>query len=430
MSEHLCRTCGANDPALFEADRLSDCRSCRWRIDKDRAMLKAIEVGGDGLIAFARIAERAIIEKLLETRSFTDTANAFSLSATAVRQTVGNLRRRASRAGWAPEADMRKPAAEGYFVKGVSTLYGADGSVRTQWIKTETDVMARQTALADAVREVCEDWRGRLPPIEPPRHTEDELLAVYPMGDPHIGMLAWKDETGRSFDLAIAERNLTAAMDELVHRAAPAHEALIINLGDYFHTDNATNTTTRSKNHLDVDGRWPKVLRTGVRTFRRIIDRALQKHAKVRVICEIGNHDDHSAIMLAMMLEAAYEKESRVSIDTSPAKFHWHRHGSCLIGSTHGDTCKIDQLPLLMAHDRPQDWGETEHRYWYTGHVHHDSLKEHPGVIVETFRTLAGSDAWHQAAGYRSGRDMKCDIIHKRYGRIQRNIVPINMLGV
>ena len=49
---------------------------------------------------------------------------------------------------------------------------------------------------------------------------------------------------------------------------------------------------------------------------------------------------------------------------------HWHRFGKNLIGVTHGDTVKAQQLGPVMACDRPEDWGETAYRFWYTGHVH------------------------------------------------------------
>ena len=138
--------------------------------------------------------------------------------------------------------------------------------------------------------------------------------------------------------------------------------------------------------------------------------------------------DDHSALMLALCLEHHFHNEPRVMIDTSPAKFHWYRFEKNLIGVTHGDTVKMPQLPGVMAVDRKEDWGETEHRYWYTGHVHHDSLKEYPGCIVETFRTLAPRDAWHAGQGYRSGQDMKLDIFHREDGRVNRHIVGIRQV--
>jgi hypothetical protein len=129
-----------------------------------------------------------------------------------------------------------------------------------------------------------------------------------------------------------------------------------------------------------------------------------------------------------MSFELMYEREPRVHIDTSPAKFHKYRFGKCLIAATHGDTIKITELALLMAVDWPEDWAETEHRHWYTGHIHHDTLKELPGCIVETFRTLAPRDAWHAAQGYRSGRDLKLDVWHREYGYSQRFVVGIRKI--
>lgn len=319
------------------------------------------------------------------------------------------------------------PSPEGMTVKAVSTLYDADGEIKQRWVKASTE-LDRMDVLLEAVKGIAEEFKGASEPVRQPAFTNSDLLCVYPMGDPHIGMYSWHEETGQDFNLEIAEASLVAAVDHLVALAPPAAEALIVNLGDFFHADNQSNQTTKSHNALDVDTRWSKVLGVGIRTMRRVIDRALEKHDKVTVICEIGNHDDHSAVMLALCLAQYYEREPRVVVDTSPAKFHWYRFGANLIGVTHGDTVKPDKLPGIMACDRAKDWGETEHRFWLCGHVHHDSLKEYPGVTVETFRTLAARDAWHTANGYRSGQDMKCDVLHKKWGRINRHVVGINQI--
>ena len=87
----------------------------------------------------------------------------------------------------------------------------------------------------------------------------------------------------------------------------------------------------------------------------------------------------------------------------------------------------MDRLPGVMAADKAKDWGETEFRYWLTGHIHHDSKKEFPGVMVESFRTLAARDSYATAGGWRSGRDTKCIVYHKEYGEIERHSVNINM---
>jgi hypothetical protein len=53
---------------------------------------------------------------------------------------------------------------------------------------------------------------------------------------------------------------------------------------------------------------------------------------------------------------------------------------------------------------------------------------EFPGVIWESFRTLAGKDAWTASKGYRSGRDMYAIVHAKDYGEVERHRVDISML--
>lgn len=305
-----------------------------------------------------------------------------------------------------------------------STLIDADGNVKLQWIKTgRTD---RLDALLEAIKRLGDDM-PKAEAVAAPSYTESDLLCVYPMGDPHLGMLAWAPEAGENFDTTIAERQLFAAADQLVNLAPAAQHALVLNLGDYFHADGPANTTTAGT-RVDVDGRWAKVLAAGIRTMRRIVDRALEKHAHVTVINEIGNHDTNSSIMLSLALAQFYERESRVTVDTSPEPFHWYRFGACLIGAHHGNRVKRDDLGAVMACDRAKDWGETRHRRIYVGHVHHDTVKELRGVTVESLRTLAPSDAWHRGQGYRSGRDMKLDVWHREHGHINRHIVGVSQL--
>ncbi len=316
----------------------------------------------------------------------------------------------------------------GHLVRGASTLVKPDGSIAAQWIKTRQADVDRHEAMLEALSGLAEKWQGLHDPTPTPANSNADLLATYMMGDPHIGLYAWAEETGNSFDLEIAERTLVNAADHLVSVAPAARQALVVNVGDFYHSDNSFNRTTRSGHALDVDTRWAKVLRVGIRTMRRIIDRALEKHETVRVINAIGNHDDHSAVMLSVALSQFYERDERVEIDTSPSKFHWHRFGANLIGVTHGDTVKAADLPGVMACDRAKDWGETLHRYWICGHIHHDTVKEYAGVTVETLRTMAARDNWSHAAGYRSGRDMKVDVYHREYGRITRHIVGVHQL--
>lgn len=434
VTSQRCSSCRLELPpeafAESAAGRVYRCRSC----DTERkgvgeaTLVRDITGGGEAMAAFGSPMERACAEQLIATGSLQGAADLIGLETRVLRAHLYELRRKAASRGYAPGNDMTKATPDGYHVKGVSTYYDAEGKVKGQWVKTKADEEHHITALLDAMSHLADQWQGAFAPVDAPLHVEDDLMCVYPMGDPHIGMYAWAEETGQSFDMRIAEQNLCAAVDQLVAGAPQAKRALLLNLGDYFHGDNSMNRTMRSGHALDIDTRWPKVLRVGLRAFRRNIDRALEKHEVVDVWCMTGNHDDHSAIMLALALEQAYEREPRVRINTSPAKFQFTTHGRVMIASTHTDTCKMADLAPIMAADRPVEWGATEHRYGYTGHVHHKSVIEVPGAVIESFRTLAPKDAYHAASKYRSGQDMTMIVLHKLHGEVSRNTVGISRL--
>jgi hypothetical protein len=317
------------------------------------------------------------------------------------------------------------PTPRGHFIRGVSTLVGEDGAIKQQWVKTQVSAQQAYEALVESLPLLLEPYRGKSEPVAPPTSCDADLMNIIPIGDAHLGLLVWGEECGgENYDLDIAEKDLRDVVDRLVSVAPNARRALLIDLGDFTHADSNRGETTKGT-RVDVDTRWRKVMRTALRTKRCLIDRLKEKHELVEAWTVPGNHNEHSAAALSLALESYYENDPRVTINPTPSKFFWCRFGKNLIGSTHGDTVKMDKLGAVMACDRPQDWGETFYRYWYTGHLHHDVTKELPGVIVETFRTLAAGDAWHHAQGYRSGRDLKVDTIHREYGRICRSIVSL-----
>lgn len=315
---------------------------------------------------------------------------------------------------------------DGYNVKGRSTYYSPDGTIKGEWVKTTRD----QERQEEMIREALQAMTDKLPRIKPtkgPKSGAEDLLACYNVSDHHFGMLSWHEETGEDYDLEIAETLLVGAFDHLVNTVPTCKQSLVTLMGDLLHYDNF-RAETSSGNMLDADGRYPKMVRAAVRSARYLVHAALKRHETVHVIVERGNHDPSSSIFLMEALSNVYEAEPRVTIDTSPAKFHYHRFGKCLVGIHHGDTVKMKDLPMLMAHDKAQDWGETEHRFWWTGHVHHDATQEYPGVKCESFRVLAAKDAWHSEQGYRSKRDMKAIILHREHGEVARHIFNPDML--
>lgn len=308
------------------------------------------------------------------------------------------------------------PVPETFLLKRASVMQRADGTTVIQWSSYEPEKQAQFEAIKAAVVEHAAEYVRPALSVEPPRSVDNDLLVCYPLGDPHVGMLAWANEVGEHFDLRIGERELCQCMRELVARAPNAAECVVTNLGDFWHAEDDAQRTPKSGHKLDVDGRSGKVGRVGLAILRSLIDTALTKHARVRFRSIPGNHDPHSSFWLPELMRATYANDSRVTVEDGFNPYQRDVFGANLLGWAHGDGAKLDALGEIMATDWPEDWGRTRFRYWNTGHVHHWSEKELRGCVVTTHRTLAGRDAWHHHSGYRSGRALKALAYHREWG--------------
>lgn len=382
----------------------------------------------DRLLEWATDRDRQYVEAIKEHGSARAAAPKLGVHHSSITKALQALRKRAARAGYSPDHGMTHAVPDGFVVKGVSTLYKPDGQVAAQWVKSAADQSRAEELAREAISVLSEQVRGLAPLTAAPAKTYSDLLAVYPFGDPHVGLYTWARECGEDFDLEIGRRLTLGAVDQLVTSAPAADTAILLLLGDVFHANDQTNQTPAHKHQLDVDSRFVKVLQVGIETYRHAVLRALEKHGRVIVKCVAGNHDPQSIWSLAFTLSAYFASEPRVEVDLSPSKFWYFRFGRVLIGSTHGDTVKHEQLGPIMACDRAEDWGATVYRYWYTGHVHHSSVKEFPGVTCESFRTLAAQDAHAAGHGYRAGRDMRCIVHHREYGEVERHRCDVAML--
>lgn len=309
------------------------------------------------------------------------------------------------------------------------TVHEHRGEVTDTW---------KQYKPQDAERlEAIKEWIGgianAIPPaplVVMPSACDTDLLSLYPLGDPHLGMKAHGPEAGENFDLKIAERINKAAIDRLVGSAPASHSAILANMGDMFHADDNSNMTRQSGNKLDVDGRRHETLHVAAYLMVYMVNRLLEKHHNVDVLSERGNHDDESALALQLALSMKFAGNPRVNIDMSPAFYHYREFGCNLIGFTHGNGPKEGELPAIMANDQPEAWGRTWNRVFHRGHLHHDRVIDHVGCTVETHRTTAASDAWHRMKGYRSLRDMKRIDYHRTDGEEGRQRANVRALGV
>ncbi len=303
-----------------------------------------------------------------------------------------------------------------------SILTGADGEVKLTWHK---NVQTDPEELIRRMQEACASVRPPTYIIRPPVGPFQEALAFYPISDLHLGMYCWGEETGKSWDLKIAEEELNAASDKLLSCTPETRYACILGGGDALHADNNDNETLRGKNKLQVDGRYGKVFDAACRFFVRRINAVLLKHVHVDVRILPGNHDEHSALALAHYLAAWYRSDARVSVDTSPSAFWFYRYGHTFLAATHGHKARAAQLPGIMAARKPAVWGASTHRYAHTFHLHRGEklAGECGGCTTEVHAVAIPQDAWSYEEGFIAQRKMQSIIYSPVEGETARYTV-------
>lgn len=334
-----------------------------------------------------------------------------------VEQSISRIRKHAAKRGYQPENGFNTVFPDTQGVERVTREVDADGNITRQWFKSK----AEQTQLD--IEAITQGFNENIKPakrVKKPKTTDEDWLFELPIGDAHIGLYAHHSDGGGDYDLSIAYDDLTNAAYELIEWARPASRCLIVNLGDFYHADDITAQTPKSKNILDVDSRRYKVITTGVQIMCDMIECALEKFGTVHVRNARGNHDINSSMWLTVAMQAYYRNEPRVVVEDSQQDMWAYRFGNNLIGVTHGDTIKPKDMGKVLAHDYAQQWGNSAHRYVHYGHLHSTRVDEDMGCDIERFRILAPNDTYHQQHGYRSKRGMTGIMYHKEYGQSER----------
>jgi hypothetical protein len=385
------------------------------------------------LASFASVRQLEILEAIEAANgSIRGAARALKLDPKTVRHHLDRLKIKAASKGYSPEHGMTKTVPDGFNVRGVSTLYDADGKLAAQWVKSTADDARR----AQLIREAYEAMAGDLPRLEPvpaPSLCHDSLCNLYTLTDSHVGALAWDRETqSGDWDLTIAERILTGCFEHMVNSSPLAKVAIVNQCGDFLHHDGSGGmmpVTPLHGNILDADGRFSKMVQTAIRILRRVIGYALIRHEKVIVLMAEGNHDMASSVWLRAMFQALYENEPRVTVIDSELPYYVYQHGKTMLAFHHGHLSKNGALPILFASQFPKLWGETTKRYAHTGHRHHAEEKEHSGITVTQHPTLAARDAYAARGGWVAERQVTSYTYHAEYGRVASNTITPEMLG-
>jgi hypothetical protein len=160
------------------------------------------------------------------------------------------------------------PPPPDFALKRFSQATVGDREVMT-WKSFEPERVARWQSVKDAIAEAVKPYEGGGGCFEGPDPERlHNTLSMYCLGDPHIGMLAWGEETGADFDLKIADRITNEAVIRMCAAAPPSKQAALVLIGDNFHADTDQQVTPGHGHKLDVDTRKKKVWRTAKRMWR------------------------------------------------------------------------------------------------------------------------------------------------------------------
>ena len=376
-----------------------------------------------GLLEYASPKQREVVNSVLRHGDKDRAAAELGCTRRNVDLHLQNLKRSAAAKGFAPDAGLDQPSPEGFTADRFSKYTKGVG-----WVRYNRERRQSTDDVIAAMDSIAEQHRGLLAPVVPMElDRRDDLMALLPIGDHHMGLYCSMLETGSRWDLALGKQVLRAAIDRLVSVTPGCGVGVLAPLGDLYHMNDATFRTPASKHLLDVSGSFSEIVEAGVDCMLHGVRRMLERFTKVIVIVTEGNHDPETSVFLRLALKYALEQNERVEVRVDHQSMQYLRWHKNLLGFTHGHTAKGAVLGQLMATDRPQDWGETVHRYVHTGHIHSRTVDEFPGVVCESHRVLPPADKFGRTR-WRSGRGMQSIVYHAEHGEIGRTSVTPDML--
>ena len=171
--------------------------------------------------------------------------------------------------------------SKGEILKGTSTLYGDDGSVKMQWVKSDVAKESQLEAVKEAIKGIVEsiDPIDELPKVTTSSNTD--LATLYISNDVHLGLLTHSTETGTDWNLEKGTELLKSSYDYLFTTSPDSSIGIVVDLGDFTEADGYRNSTAKSGNPLDVSARFPVVLRAAYESLIYAINLALLKHETV-----------------------------------------------------------------------------------------------------------------------------------------------------
>jgi len=252
--------------------------------------------------------------------------------------------------------------------------------------------------LKDVIIKEMKTHAPKFPKLKRDKLADEHLLVIDP-ADVHIGKLATSFECGEDYNNQIAVQRVLEGVDGILQKSNGFNIDKILFIGgnDILHIDTPDRKTSNGTQQ-DTDGMWYNNFLIAKRLYIEVLEKLIGI-ADVHFTFNPSNHDYTNGFFLADVIQTYFKDCKNITFDCSIAHRKYYTYHTNLIGTTHGDGAKPQDLPLLMAQES-NEWSATKHRYIYTHHIHHKTSKDFVGVCVESLRSPSGTDSWHHRKGY------------------------------
>lgn len=291
-------------------------------------------------------------------------------------------------------------------------------------IKRDANLWRRLDLLAQEIEGRFVTSQEYKPPKINLKKTEEPFVAVISPTDYHWGKYASGPDP---YNREIAKKRLFESTIELLSRLVirGSPEKIVVAIGgDGLHFDTYDKKTTRGT-HQDVDGTPEEIAWSWVELCRDYVNLIAQV-APVELFVIPGNHDRFTTVFLRAAMKGWFSTVKSVNVVEALAPRQYMKYGNSMLSFLHGDIGKVKDWPAIIAGEEPVMWGQTKHKFIFTGHFHTErELPTFGNVTVYRMPSLAGTDTWHFNNGYKSRKALICYIIDKEKGVIATEIEPV-----
>ena len=298
-------------------------------------------------------------------------------------------------------------------------LKNKNSSIPVQNPFYEPPQVKKLNELKDELIEDLKNYSPKFTKIKREKCKDGKLLVMDP-ADIHIGKLSDSFETGVDYNSQTAIKRVKDGVKGILNECSGTNIDKILFVGgnDVLHTDTPKRTTT-SGTPQDTDGMWYRNFLMAKDLYIEILE-ILLGVADVHFVFNPSNHDYTNGFFLCNVIETYFRNCTNITFDCDISHRKYYKYFNNLIGTTHGDGAKQNDLPLLMANES-EYFSQCKKRYIYSHHLHHKTAKDYPGVVFESLRSPSEADGWHHRNGFQhSPVAIEGFLHHKEHGQVMR----------